>query len=243
MKERLEAVTFDYWNTLVHEQPGHMGLLRREAWAARLGAVGVVLAGEVVDRAFEGSWARYVERWHANVQYLGEEAAHDLLVDLGVADLEPELHDALVDDFLSVGLRAELELAPNVADALATLRDAGVRIGIVCDVGMTASPILRSHLERHGILDRFDHWSFSDEVGWYKPDRRIFEHALAGLGGIEPARAAHVGDIRRTDVAGALAMGMVAVRYSGVSDDRSDGPEGDLVCAHHADLPALLGVA
>ena len=105
---------------------------------------------------------------------------------------------------------------------------------------MTPSTILRAHLDRHGVLELFDHWSFSDEVGWYKPDRRIFEHALEGLGGVAPDRAAHVGDIRRTDVAGALGMGMVAVRYCGISDDTEPGPEGDVVVDDHADLAALL---
>jgi FMN phosphatase YigB (HAD superfamily) len=90
------------------------------------------------------------------------------------------------------------------------------------------------------VLALFDHWSFSDEVGWYKPDRRIFEHALAGLGGVDPGRAAHVGDIRRTDVAGAQAMGMLAVRYCGISDDTDSGPEGDVVVADHAHLSAAL---
>ena len=113
-----------------------------------------------------------------------------------------------------------------------------MRIGIVCDVGMTPAPALREHLDRHDLLGRFTHWSFSDEVGVYKPDPAIFRHALDGLGGVAPERAAHVGDLRRTDVAGARAMGMTAVRYTGVFDDDSaDMPEGDHVVADHARLP------
>ena len=106
-----------------------------------------------------------------------------------------------------------------MAETLAELRDRGVRLGIICDVGLTPSPVLRGWLDDHGVLELFDHWSFSDEVGWYKPAPQIFEHALAGLGGIAPGRAAHVGDLRRTDVGGAQAMGMMAVRYRGAYDD------------------------
>ena len=94
------------------------------------------------------------------------------------------------------------------------LKDAGVRIGIVCDVGMTASPTLRERLDMFGVLRYFDHWSFSDEVGCFKPWPAVFEHALAGLGVDDPSSAAHVGDSLRTDVAGAQAMGMTAVRYT-----------------------------
>ena len=123
------------------------------------------------------------------------------------------------------------------------MRAAGVRIGIICDVGMTPSTTLRAHLERSGVLDLFDEWSFSDEVGVYKPDRRIFERALAALGGVPAERAAHVGDIRRTDVAGALGMGMTAVRYTGIEDDTTaDHPEADHVIDDHRKLPEVLGL-
>ena len=76
------------------------------------------------------------------------------------------------------------------------------------------------------LLGYFDHWSFSDEVGWYKPAPEIFRHALDGLGGVAPERAAHVGDLRRTDVAGARAMGMTAVRYRGVVRRHERRPRG-----------------
>ena len=93
------------------------------------------------------------------------------------------------------------------------------------------------------MLELFDHWSFSDEVGAYKPDPAIFEHALAGLGGVAPSSAAHVGDLRRTDVAGARAMGMTAVRYTGAFDDDSQpDPEGHHVVGAHAELPGVLGI-
>ena len=121
-----------------------------------------------------------------------------------------------------------------MAETLARLSGAGLRLGIVCDVGMSPSVVLRGFLEHHGVLGYFDHWSFSDEVGVYKPDRRIFEHALAGLGGVDPARAVHVGDLLRTDVAGAQDMGMVAVRYRAVHDDPGDvGDTGGLFEADH----------
>jgi FMN phosphatase YigB (HAD superfamily) len=93
-------------------------------------------------------------------------------------------------------------------------------------------------------LELFDGMSFSDEVGHYKPARAIFEHALTSVGSVAPERAAHVGDRRRTDVSGALAMGMTAVRYNGVYEDEAiRAPEADVVVGNLAELPAALGVA
>ena len=237
---RFDAVTFDYWNTLVWEEAGHLRGLRAEAWAGLLEEAGFATERSLLDAVFERSWHRYVEHWTANQQYQSVHAAEEILEQLGFP-VPLTVRRALVEAFTDVGHRAELHLAPGIEATLRALKGAGLRLGIICDVGMTPSPQLRDHLERHELLGLFDHWSFSDEVGHYKPSSVIFEHALEGLGVGEPARAAHVGDIRRTDVAGAQAMGMTAIRYTGISDDTSQAvPEGDLVVAHHAELPALL---
>ena len=138
----------------------------------------------------------------------------------------------------------DLALLPGAEDCLRELHGAGIRLGIICDVGMTPSRALRDNLEHHGVLSLFEHWSFSDDVGAYKPAPEIFRHALAGLGVTDPARAAHVGDRRRTDVAGARAAGMVAVRYTGAVDDPAvDGlPEGDHVLDDHGLLAEALQI-
>ena len=239
----IEAVTFDFWNTLVHEERGEMRGRRQEAWMGILEDAGFAVERQRLDAAFDSSWQRFLEAWRGNTRhYTATEAAVEIIEELGF-DLPTGVHESLVVAFSSAGEDADLHLTGNIEACLRTLRGAGVRVGIICDVGMTPSTTLRRHLERFGVLGLFDHWSFSDEVGMYKPDPRIFEHALDGVGGIAPDRAAHVGDLRRTDIAGALSMGMTAVRYTGVFDDDSQPePEGHHVLADHAELPKALGV-
>ena len=58
--------------------------------------------------------------------------------------------------------------------------------------------------------------SASTLTGRFKPAPEAFRHALDGLG-VDPSDAAHVGDNARTDVAGAKALGMVAVQYVGLA--------------------------
>jgi putative hydrolase of the HAD superfamily len=132
-----------------------------------------------------------------------------------------------------------------VADTLRALKAADVRLGIICDVGMTPSTALRKVLDRFGVLDLFDHHSFSDDVAIYKPDPSIFAIALDGLGST-PATSAHVGDLRRTDVAGANGAGWTSVRYAGLFDDDGGDPDDAGVADHvihdHADLPGVLGL-
>ena len=60
----------------------------------------------------------------------------------------------------------------------------------------------------------FDVTIFSSEHGCIKPATRLFELALEGLGA-SPAKAVHVGDSLKRDVAGAKAAGCAAVLING----------------------------
>jgi FMN phosphatase YigB (HAD superfamily) len=245
----IEAVTFDFWETLVSEglgRPEQDGLMRQrqiDGWARILLEAGTPVERERIATAFERSWEVFHERWHANEPYGAAEATPQICEALEVGR-EAEVRSALEAVFDDVGRDATLQLAPGIEGCLRALKETGIRLGIVCDVGMTPSPILRERLDRFGILGSFDHWSFSDETGCFKPFAPAFEHALHGLGDVEPARAAHVGDGRRTDVAGAQALGMIAIRYRHFHDAPEDsGPEGDHVVDDHAQVPAVLGVS
>ena len=243
-----EAVTFDFWNTLCCEPPGgYLRGRRLEAMSqvlvdAGVGSAGVVLP--LLSAAYDAAWLRWNDSWQANRQYTGVEAAKTIADAVerefpGAGHLRPRILDA----FAGQGEGADLRLVDGATDAVAALSERGIRLGIICDVGFTPSPALLGHLERHGLLRFFDHWSFSDEVGCYKPDRRIFEHALDGLGSPEPHRCAHVGDRRRTDVAGAQAIGMRAVRITAAYEDPSeDAPPGDAVISSYKELLPALGL-
>lgn len=237
-----EAVTFDYWNTLVVDDPAEVRDLRLAGWLGLLEGAGFAVQRAELDAAHASAWQAYVQAWHANEQFTAARTAEHCLDHLGLSVPE-DLTDQLVDELVRSADNANLRLAEGAADMLVAVKDAGLRLGIVCDVGLTPSVALRGHLERFGVLDLFDGWSFSDDVGHYKPAPQIFAHAAAGLGDPDPARTAHVGDLRRTDVAGARAAGWVSVRYAGIFDDHTDRPEADHVIDHHSELLTTLGVA
>ncbi|HWG84354.1 MAG TPA: HAD family hydrolase, partial [Deinococcales bacterium] len=71
-----------------------------------------------------------------------------------------------------------------------------------------------------------------------KPRIEAFEAALDQFG-LPAIEVMHVGDIPRTDVAGALRMGMRAVRYAGITD-RPGQPEADAVIRDHRELLGLV---
>jgi FMN phosphatase YigB (HAD superfamily) len=239
----IEAVTFDFWNTLMWEEPGSLREHRLAVWAETLAQAGATHDAVAVRAAHDGAHRAYEDAWRANRQFRVKEAAGQIVAALGGEDPE-RTADVLVAGFSEAGRRAAVHPSDGVGDCLRELKDAGVRLGIICDIGLTPSSVVRELLDRHRLLELFDGTTFSDEAGFYKPAPEVFDAALAGLGGVAPERAAHVGDRRRTDVGGALAAGWTAVRYNGVFEDpATDIPEAHIVTSDLTELPALLGVS
>jgi putative hydrolase of the HAD superfamily len=238
----IRAITFDFWDTLVSEETGAMRRMQLDAWADVLADAGVEVPADVLAEAFRENWLVFEQRWVDNEGQWTPHDATDFICDhLGMES--GDLREELVETFARVGERAPLVAAPDAAETLTALREAGIALGIVCDVGLTGSPTLRQRLDGFGLLEFFDAWAFSDETGWFKPAQEAFAPALEGLGIDDPAHAAHIGDSKRTDIAGALALGMSAIRFAGFYD-RADGegPEAPTVITHLAEIPATLGI-
>ncbi len=243
-RQAFEAVTFDFWNTLVVETNAPVEL-RRQLWVDVLDSAGHEVAPERIDEAFKHAWGRFEERWRANRQSTAAEMSADAAehLDLG---LPTGTVDALTDAYLEASLSTPRVLQPNVEETFDRLRGLGLSVGIVSDIGAVPGSQIERWLDELGVHHLVTHFSFSDAVGAFKPDRVIFDHALSGLGVVDPGRSAHVGDLRRTDIAGANAHGMTSVHYVGGREDteESNDPthEPDHVITEHLQLIEVLGL-
>lgn len=233
----IEAVTFDFWNTIAQVPPGAMVEARRRAVLAACERSGLEVEPALLEASLEQVRSHWERSWGEGAHLHPDQAAAMLVRALGA---EEEGGAVIAAAFLGAIREVELVLAPGIAEALEALERRGIRIGIVCDVGFSGGAILRGLLAREGLLTHFGAWSFSDETGHYKPAPQAFEPALSALG-VLPERALHVGDLRRTDVAGAAALGMRTVRYRGLLDDaEGSGVEADIVIDSHLELVELL---
>ena len=93
---------------------------------------------------------------------------------------------------------------PGAVECLTTLRDAGLRVGVVSNSGGQAA----GALERAGLADLLEVIVDSTVVGVHKPDPAIFDHALEPLG-LEPSETWYIGDTITYDIAAADAAGLL----------------------------------
>jgi len=124
------------------------------------------------------------------------------------------------------------ELYDDVPDALAALRAAGLRIGLVSNSARDVHDFARHHgLDVDAGISSFHH-------GWTKPHASIFR-AVLDLLAVEPAEAVMVGDTIADDVEGALALGMRAI----LLDREGLHPDFEPRAETLSELPPLLELA
>jgi putative hydrolase of the HAD superfamily len=241
MPDSPAAVTFDCWNTLLAEQDWPEAHRRRvEALLHAARDAGAQIEHEQASAAFDAAWKRHQDLWVDGVATGARQVAEWSMRQLG-ALTEGAVFELLVAHFEHSSHSGRVVPLDGAVETVERLRDAGIACALICDTGLTPGHVVRQHLLRLGLLRGLRVQIFSDEVGVPKPDARMFRAALTALG--RPAHGAfHVGDLRRTDIAGARGVGMQSVRIRAVHDDVADLPEADHVVASHAELRGLLGL-
>ncbi len=237
----VDVVSFDYWNTLLHEShPGSLVEARLPHMFDQLRGAGHERSMEALRRAHDAAQAEFEASASVGVIFETPQAAATMARALQL----PEALVDLVNEGFSAGSAvASISTVPGVPEVLASLREANIRLAIVCDVGLTPSPVLIDWLRERDLADYFDAMAFSDQIGEYKPASRMFDWVLGRLAAERPDRVLHIGDRRRTDVAGARARGLRSVRFAGVfDDDQTDMQDADVVIDHMPDLLDILGI-
>lgn len=231
----IRAVTYDCWGTLLKDRDWE------GAWNKRLGALSRSLGIDEAeaDTLLKEAWARHDEAWKQVETFGPGRMAAYCLEARGIFD--DDRIASLTREFEEASIEVGVEAVEGAAETMAALRDAQIRMGLVCDTGLTPGRVVRQLLEDCGLAEYLEVLCFSDEVGVPKPGSEIFEKALAGLG-VTPPEGIHVGDLKRTDIAGAHHIGMHTARFRGVHDDKSDVPDSPIVLDRHEQLLEAIGV-
>ena len=234
----IKAITFDFWSTLYHYKQSPRSRREQHLRSILAAAGRDDVTTEQVTQAMKEAWGVWDRIWRKEQRTPDAAEWLRLFLDnLGVALPETTfaqavqgIEEAVVDIALPVD---------GVTDVLPRLASR-YKLGIISDTGIAPGRVLRSLLKRDGLLSCFSHFTFSDEFGRSKPHPDVFLATLVGLG-VAPEQAVHVGDLRHTDIAGARAVGMHAVRYAEIRDDRTPQyPEAHAIVWTYAELESWM---
>ncbi len=214
----IKAITFDFWSTLYQSKTiDYVERMRRlraeveEGCGEKLDQARFKAAVNAARAAWSKTWTEEyrtpdAEEWLSVMsQHLGISLDPAHLLKIKTRMENTVLHDrpVIVDD----------------AQAALTRLSSRYRLGLISDTGVTPGRVLRQVLDDDNLTGHFTCLTFSDEVGRSKPHPDPFLTTLGALDA-EPAEAVHVGDLLRTDIAGAQAVGMRGVQYIGLNHDR-----------------------
>lgn len=224
----IRAVTFDVTHTLIHSP--RLG----EIYAAVLRRHGVDLEAEEARRLISTVWQELscsADPGHDRfgVHPEGERGWWRRFLErlCELKGAPPPSRFAAAELYHRFGTAAAWEVYPEVMRTLTALARQGLLLGVVSNWDHRLPDLLT----RLRLAKFFAAVTYSAKAGVEKPDGRIFQQAVAGLG-VEPAAVLHVGDGRLEDVEGAVAAGMKALHLT-----RNTGG-GDL--QDLSELPALV---
>lgn len=133
-------------------------------------------------------------------------------------------------------------LITGAKETLEALHDKGYRLFAASN---SFGHLQRNRLMRAGVLNYFEDTFISMDIGYDKPDRRFFDHALHALapnGGqpVLPEEVLMVGDSMTTDIIGAKAAGMDTCFFNRRPDGQQDLSAADYVINSMPELLKIL---
>jgi len=212
-------VTFDFWETLFMDTPEldrRRDELRCQGLQENLAKLGVEVSIEDLALGLRESTP-----WLANIWKKGEQVStleqiryivNHATKNRPILLTDPEALMRLEESYWSPSLTAPAILNADAPKVLQRLHDRSLKIGLICNTGRGPGHALRELMRREGVLDYFDATIFSDEVGYGKPDTRIFL-TTAKMLGLQPRDILHVGDNIENDVRGAQSAGMKTLLF------------------------------
>ena len=235
------AVTFDLWLTLMFEESTGRHELRVREGVKALSNAGVTVESEALGNAIRTVGGETNADHDRGFDRTFEERMQQILDaadSTARASINNEQFEAFSKSIDEPFLVHSPTIYPIAQSVLSAIREMGVRMALISNVGSTSPGVYRRYLEREGISQYLEYLTFSNEIASAKPGAKMFTHTLEQLG-VAPENALHVGDNLHADVGGAKDVGMSAVWIQSY-DDRDPRVQPDFTISGLAELPAVV---
>ena len=209
MAANITGIYFDFFGTLVDNR-----FIISLVWSRIAKRLGVEISPDD-PRIWEGvrkQWKEF-DKLNKEFPYLSKDELHKLnSVVIQNMGANPEgsqdiVREEFADEFSSVD---NFQLFPECKETLRKINDTGLKIGLLSH----ASPDLcKPVLERFGVLEYFDIFVLTKEVGYHKFQIEIYEIALERMKTENPESIIHVGDDLNLDARMAQKVGMKPIFF------------------------------
>lgn len=182
----IEAITFDAGGTLVHAWPP-VGT----AYAEVLADHGVSADGELLQERFMQAYKKATEKPRDRIDLAAERVFWRKVVAETVADVCPaDRLDSVFDDLWNAYASSNRwRLYPGAKETVRRCKQQGFRVFLLSN----ADSRFRQTFEELGFNELFEDLFISSEIGYEKPDPRIFHHVRRKIG-CQPSQILHIGD-------------------------------------------------
>ena len=203
----IKTIIFDFIGTLTNVKNYSLETSKTKLYKAIAEAGFNISAGSFL-KAYNQSHEKYrVVRYQELVEVTNAIWISEALNSLGFRTNPEDTRikkavNVFFEDYLD-----SLELRPYVKKLLSKV-SMKYKLGLVSN--FTYSPVIYAGVKKLGINQFFNAVLVSEEVGWRKPSRKIFEEALRRLG-TTAEETVYIGDSPLEDIKGAKAEGMKTI--------------------------------
>ena len=216
----ISAVTFDLWQTLIldtRENGIARSNLRLSGTSETLRSANLDYDLTAIKQAYEkcSDYCREIRNSHRDINFDQQVKVFIRFIDPTLlAKLSRQAIEQIRNTYCDAFFSYPPFLHPNAVEVLFSIKNMGLKLGMISNTSMTPGYAFRQFLDEHRILEYFDILTFSDEVLVSKPSNKIFHRTLDELN-VSPAQTVHVGDHPITDVNGANWAGLVSIWIEG----------------------------
>ncbi len=232
------AISFDFWNTLYADGAENKRReLRKDYFAALLRNYREIEPVEI-EHAFSVGSKFFLDNWinHSRTPTAAERIRF-MANSLDISVSEEHIHTT-VDYFGQMIFEVRPQEIPLVKEVIPLLNKK-YPLGIISDTGFISGQYIRKFLDRENLLNYFSSLVFSDESKHSKPHVSVFQKTCDKLG-VQTKDLMHIGDLERTDVAGANNSGCISVKFKGVQNDTSHNGHAKYVISDYRELHNVI---
>lgn len=237
---KIKYISFDFWNTLVEDNgPDHdiRENIRLKIIKNYINKFGYNIDNKKLIEHINKTWEYFIKIWKNEERTLTtEEILKHLFNQINLENYEDL--EKLKTDISSLILKHPPSLTEDVLYDLIPKLSKNYKLYIISDTALTSGKHLKNILGNQSLLKYFSDFSFSDELGCSKPNKKIFINVINN-----PEKAKyllHIGDIGRTDIKGAKKIGAKSIRYNQFNNAPHTKYKADYVMNTWSNFPILL---